>query len=727
MKKLLAAILVLTALSSFAAEERVIIEADNVTSTDETVYHAIGNVKIFQGERTMLADEVFYFKDLNYLEAIDNVRMTENGEVIDCTRMEYDTEKKTGVFYNADAFMEPYNWFKAKEAYKTGENSYTLKKARYTTCSGDDPSWTISASTADINVGGYLSAFNVSGWAKSVPVFYSPYIIYPIKTERESGFLIPTLGTSSKDGLFIQPQFFWNINVDKDMTFAALVSQKSDTLYANEFRMRPGTDSNFYNYIEYTEQGYEIPDDNPDTENISHESGRYFIYNKSNLKITDNTRLYIDLETVSDFGYLGDYEDYSLLKEYNNDDDDYINNIQLGYTSRLSNINLRYNDTMNYSVSTVYRKEHTYLMPSITAEQDISGLPVNLRYYVSYDKVRNTKLTHYYSTSTDVDRELNYTRNHINLMLYKPLPVYLGILTPYVKMHYTKWYDIDSNYNLTLPSDNKLSSFASLETDGDTITRKIYTLGGSLSFNEIYKDYPTFKHSIYNIFSYIQTPKVNQTYLFNYAYEDNIAYNKKYVYTLQNFFRAKNWFLKVVNAQPYVMTRQLHRFDPLVSRIDYNYSKLFSFTIEDEFNHYNRQHVFMTMNSKLRFNSVVLSAIYTYDQDTSDDQNTTLSTSITYTTPKYDLSYTRTSSGWNKELSFKTESSIDDSLTIDYKSECWQLGLIYSRSTEIDNIAYGTDSTTEHTVMLRFGLRGMGQYLPKPSRNDTLIDGDNNE
>lgn len=726
MKKFLVVLFVLTALISFA-EEKVIIEADKVTSTDETVYHAVGNVKIFQGERTMLADEVFYFKDINFLEARDNVRLTENGEVIDCSKMEYDTAKKTGVFYEADGFMEPYNWFKAKEAYKTGTNSYTLKKARYTTCSGDNPAWSISATTADIDVGGYLSAYNVAGWANKVPVFYTPYIIYPIKTERESGFLIPALGSSSKDGLFIQPQYFWNIDVDKDMTFAALFSQKSDTLYANEFRMTPGIDSRFYNYLEYSGEVYEKPDENPGNNNVESKSGRYFLYNSSNLKISDNLRLYLDLETVSDYGYLDDYEKYSILKDYNNDDNEYINNIQLAFTSELSNVTLRYNDTMSYSVSDTFLKENTYMMPSIVAEQDISTLPINIRYYLSYDRVKNTKEIYNYTTEREEERELNYTRNHATFMFYKPFPIYIGTITPSAKLYYTKWYDIESNYGITLPENDRLSSYAYLESDGSSITRRAYTLKTTLALNEIYRQYAGFKHSIYNNFTYVQTPEINQTNLFDYVYEDIVSKEKKYQYTLQNYFNAKNWFLKLENTQGYEMTKPSRRLDPLITKVNYNYMGYYSMYLEDEYNHYDKMHDFFRLLNTFKVGAFTLTMDYTYDKDTSDDQNTTLKGSVTYSTPKYDFSYSRTSSGWNKELSFKTEESVDDTLAIDYKSECWQIGVAYSRNTEIDNVAYGNSSTTEHVVMLTLGLRGMGKFSSSLFHNNSEINGENNE
>ncbi|MGE4319763.1 MAG: LPS-assembly protein LptD [Deferribacterales bacterium] len=706
MKKLLILLLIPLALTAFAAED-VIIEADNVDSSDQNVYHAEGNVKIFQGEKTMLADEVFYYKDRDFLRAVGNVRLTEEMETIDCSEMEYNTEDQTGVFYNANAFMEPFSWFKAKTAYKTGVNSYTLKKASYTTCSGDSPAWSITSTSAKLDVGGYLSAFNVAGWAQKVPVFYSPYIIYPVKTERESGFLIPKFGVSSKTGAFVQPRYFWNIDVDKDTTFGAMYTKESSPLYSNEFRFTPTSDSSFYNYFEYINTDYDAPQLNEAEGNVDRKTGRYFIYNDSDFRISDNLRFSMNIEAVSDYSYQDDYENFSLLKDYTNDDENYTNNLQLAYTSKYANVTLKYNDIFNYTVSSLYSREHTIMRPTLAVEQDITDYPVYFRYYASYDDVKHTRFDYAYADTTEEDKELTYTRNHFNFAVYKPFNLYLGTYTPELKVYYTKWYDIDSNYDLGNQADQDLSGFASLKYDGDTITRQTYAFKQTFALKEISRNYKKFKHSIYNTFSYIQTPNIESNEEFDYAYEDYIETEKKYDYTLQNYFRAKNWSLKLENTQGYEMTRDEERLEPLITKIDYNYFGLLWMSIEDDYNYYDSDTEFLMFKTSLTLGNVVLSTNYTYDKYTNSDQNTTLKGKITFKTKKFDVSYTRTSSGWNSKVNLKTDSSIDDSLSVSYKSECWQIGVIYNRKTVIDNIAYSNDSTTESTILLTLGLRGL--------------------
>ena len=719
--------MLLAFLTSYADDQKVTIEADNVSSTEQNTYHATGNVKIFQGERTMLADEVYYFKDINYLEATGNVRLNDETETIECSRAEYNTQYQTGVFYDANAFMEPYSWFKAKEAKKTGVNSFSLKHASYTTCSGDKPAWSLTTSSADLDVGGYLSAYNVAGWAKKVPVFYTPYIIYPVKTERESGFLMPRLGVSSNDGAFIQPQYFWNIDVDKDTTFAVLLSEKSKPLFADEFRFTPTTDTTIYNYLEFTGENREVPKEEVNGDNIDITAGRYFIFNKSKIKLNDDLSMKIDVETVSDYSYLDDYEDYSLLTDYNNDDENFINNFELAYASYWSNVTLKYNDTFNYTVTDAFVKEHTYSLPSVTAEQDISDYPIGVRYYLSYDRIRHTKYNFTYDTAKEYAKDLTYSRNHATIELYKPFDMYIGTLTPAVKMYYTKWYGIDSNYNMTLPTKDHLSSFAGIDSDSDSIERQAYTLSYSFAFKEIYRNYDNFKHSIYNTITYRQTPTIDQTNLFDYAYEDTLDAENIYEYTLQNYFKAANWQFRLENTQGYDMNKDSEKLAPFITKIDYIYTKLLTMHTENRYDYDEKNTTYMTFKTKLNMKPVSFSVSYAYDKDTSEDQNTTISGNITYSTEKYDLAYKRTSSGWNSNLSLKTESSVDDAVSLIYKSECWQLGVTYSRKTEIDNVAYSNAKTSEHVFMLTLGLRGLGKYSSSIYTDKTDEEGDVNE
>jgi lipopolysaccharide assembly outer membrane protein LptD (OstA) len=109
---------------------------------------------------------------------------------------------------------------------KTGEETYEFEEATFTTCrcpeEGRDP-WQISAKTADVEVGGYATTRNTSFDILGVPVMWFPWMRFPVKTERESGFLLPEFSGSGRSGPRLGLPFFWaarpNVNVTVTPTY----------------------------------------------------------------------------------------------------------------------------------------------------------------------------------------------------------------------------------------------------------------------------------------------------------------------------------------------------------------------------------------------------------------------------------------------------------------------------------------------------------------------------
>ena len=54
---------------------------------------------------------------------------------------------------------------------------------------------------------------------KNKPVFYFPYLRFPINQERAPGFLTPDFGRSSVLGIFLENTFYWPIHEWSDLTF----------------------------------------------------------------------------------------------------------------------------------------------------------------------------------------------------------------------------------------------------------------------------------------------------------------------------------------------------------------------------------------------------------------------------------------------------------------------------------------------------------------------------
>src|SRR5690606_37528461 len=86
----------------------------------------------------------------------------------------------------------------------------SLTESTYTTCEPADPLWKLrsQAMTLDFKQG-QGTARHVRLEVGDVPVFYFPYLRFPITDQRQSGFLIPSLN-SGKDGLDIAIPYYFN-------------------------------------------------------------------------------------------------------------------------------------------------------------------------------------------------------------------------------------------------------------------------------------------------------------------------------------------------------------------------------------------------------------------------------------------------------------------------------------------------------------------------------------
>ncbi len=95
----------------------------------------------------------------------------------------------------------------------------TITNGFYTTCQGPDPDWYLKTSKLTLDEGaGIGQARNAVLIFKGLPLAGTPYVSFPLAEERVSGFLAPTIATSSRSGLQVTTPYYWNIAPNRDVT-----------------------------------------------------------------------------------------------------------------------------------------------------------------------------------------------------------------------------------------------------------------------------------------------------------------------------------------------------------------------------------------------------------------------------------------------------------------------------------------------------------------------------
>ncbi len=118
-------------------------------------------------------------------------------------------------------------------------NTYTAQDAIFTPCiCADDetPAWGFQADKIVAEQEGYINLKHPVLTIKGVPIIYLPYLKLPLKAQRQSGFLIPSFQSSSRNGfVYTQPVFF-DFGPNADTTLTSDIFQKRGTRVGAEAR-----------------------------------------------------------------------------------------------------------------------------------------------------------------------------------------------------------------------------------------------------------------------------------------------------------------------------------------------------------------------------------------------------------------------------------------------------------------------------------------------------------
>ena len=188
---------------------------------ERDVYVARGNVRLLQEGKTLAADWVSFSRRGGRGVASGNVVFFDGTDTVYANFVEFNLTTMQGVLLLAH-FDASSNRFRmeGEEIVKTGDRTYTFTQGRFTTCrcpDDDADPWQIRAESAELEVEGYVVARNTTINILGVPILWMPWMFYPIKTERDSGFLLPEFGYRKRTGFQVGLPFFWaaapNINV----------------------------------------------------------------------------------------------------------------------------------------------------------------------------------------------------------------------------------------------------------------------------------------------------------------------------------------------------------------------------------------------------------------------------------------------------------------------------------------------------------------------------------
>ncbi|MEX0307824.1 MAG: LPS-assembly protein LptD [Ruegeria sp.] len=290
-------------------DQPALLVADEIFITQDRKLVAEGNVEAFQGDVKLTAESVTYDRETGELTITGPIRIDEGGQsTLLADSAQLDDGIQNGLLMGARMVFDQQVQIASVQATRAAGRYTQFSKVAATSChicaNGKPPIWQIRArKVTHDQLERQLYFEGAQFLLMDVPVFYFPTLRLPDPTlERATGFLVPSIRTTSQLGTGVQVPYFFKIGDHKDLTLTPYLSSKTRTL---GFRYRQA----FKRGRIRLRGAYTRDDVQP-----GQDRGYFFADGRFNLG--NSYRLKFDIRTTSDDSYLADYglPDYDRLR-----------------------------------------------------------------------------------------------------------------------------------------------------------------------------------------------------------------------------------------------------------------------------------------------------------------------------------------------------------------------------------------------------------------------------
>jgi LPS-assembly protein len=449
------------------------IRADHTNLSLKGTTTLTGHVQVTQPDKQLNATRAYIYRDkkthkADHIKLYGKVKLIQPGNLIAAHWASLNLANKTAVLHHAAYRMNLadtkrisaknaknrrefhlYNqnfWGTAETITQTKPKHFVLKKAVYTTCTPSNDTWRIHSTSIALNQQtNEGTAWNSVLYWKNVPVFYYPYLSFPLKAMRKSGFLMPSYGTSERAGVSFNLPFYWNIAPNYDALFSADymskrgIMAKARTRYLTQssngslklaFLPHDRAFASFKN-ADLTSTKYQNQPEG--LSHLRHDSdNRYAIDWLQNTTISPHTSLQVNFNKASDDYYMQDFSSHGLSVT----DNQLLQKATLSYQGSTWNLNTlvqRY-QTLHPINETINANQYERL-PEIQANGYYPQIWHNLNFSLGTDAVRFFQSR----TPDTITMPVVGGRLHLAPAIDYPIVRPFGFLTPRIQLELTKY------------------------------------------------------------------------------------------------------------------------------------------------------------------------------------------------------------------------------------------------------------------------------------------------
>jgi LPS-assembly protein len=450
------------------------IDSDYAEIFDNEIYSYTGNVEMVRADQRSVSNKASYDTVSGTLDLQGSVYYSEDELALHSESATLNLTSDKAKLRNS-LFITPATPLRGRAStiYRDSSTLSRYKDVAYTSCRPGNQDWVVHASELKMNkVSGEGAARNAWLEFKGTPVFYSPYLSFPIDDRRLSGFLAPSFGNTQRGGFNLTVPYYWNIAPNYDATLRPRYFSDRGVLLGGNFR-----------YLTEMTGGRTDLEFMPNDSRL--DKARYSASIKNSTRFTSHIYSNMDLSYVSDKEYFSDLGNALSTATYSS----YL----------LSQANLGY---ANEGVSLT---GHVDNYQSIDKAITSAGLPyrrlpqVNLNLNRSFDFMPLTTSMDAEYVYFQHDARVNGQRTDVKPFVSFPLQTASAFLTPKISLQHTQ-YALSDPKGVTLPTADSISrTLPIFSTDtGIFLEKNINLFNGS------------YLHTLEPRLFYVYIPRTNQ-------------------------------------------------------------------------------------------------------------------------------------------------------------------------------------------------------------------------
>ncbi len=275
------------------------VRAESTRVVEQGLTEFSGNVELVQDGRALTADDVSYDQPEDSMTAVGQTKIWDSTLLWSGYRASFDMRNNRHRLEHGNYWLIDRQGRGSAELIRTDNvtNVSRLEDVDYTTCPAGAETWKFSASKIKLDHNeerGY--ATNALLKVRSVPVFWIPYISFPLSDKRKSGFLTPTIGTSNERGLDTEVPYYIDIAPNMDATVAPRWISERGLMLKGQYRYMGRRFESDFN-VEYL-PGDKLADQDRSYVRLEHEQ---------HYGPDDRGHLYALLQNASDAQYFEDF------------------------------------------------------------------------------------------------------------------------------------------------------------------------------------------------------------------------------------------------------------------------------------------------------------------------------------------------------------------------------------------------------------------------------------